>query len=92
MKRGRPGAITVDSGPEFRDKARPGLPSNAPKFQYAVKEVLPLYLNHYNYHWDHSSLHYKLLASRVAAVNNLNGNHSPGARQGGNWVPPVTGC
>ena len=39
------------------------------------KEVLFLYLNHYNYDWGHGSLHYKPPASRAPTVYKVAGNH-----------------
>jgi len=40
------------------------------------KGVLPMYLAHYNYHREHSSLNYQPPINRIPSVNNVVGNHN----------------
>ena len=40
------------------------------------KGILPNYLDHYNYHREHSSLNYQPPINRIPGVNNVVGNHN----------------
>ena len=40
------------------------------------RDILPLYLTHYNQHRDHSSLDYRPPMTRIPGVHNVHGIHT----------------